>query len=434
MERFPLAALSAVLVMTFAAAPAPAEAQFWEKVKDAAGEAVEDETADQVDRLMREAVRCTFDNLECIEAAERDGEPVVLTERDGTVLTDEEGVPLTDRDQLPAEKRSAGGPPTGPVGDNYDFEAGGRTIFAEDFSADNVGDFPRRLEFLKGNMEVVDWDGRRWLRARSSSAFAVALGEQLPDRFTIEFDVHFAGGGGNGVTVLTTEGRRSAHYHEHNYFRIGHRHQTGVAAGGRADGAPSSLAASDAMHGATATARVMVDGDYAKVYVNRARVANVPNADLPRSERLWFFVPGSDESPTFITNLRVAAGGKDLYEALSAEGRVAVQDILFDTNSAEIQPASADVLAEIAGMLAERPGLKLLVEGHTDDQGGFQHNMKLSGERAAAVKAYLVERHGVAAERLETIGLGPTQPVASNDAGAGRAENRRVELVRIDGD
>lgn len=434
MQKRLLASLLFAVVLAFLVPGAPAQAQFWEKVKDAAGDAVEDETANQVEKLMREAVRCTFDNLECIERAEADGETVVLTERDGTVLTGEDGVPVTDRSQLPPGKRAQAGPPGGAANANYDFEAGERTIFAEDFTSDNLGDFPRRLEFRKGNLEVVDWNGRRWLRARSSSLFAVDLGEELPETFTIEFDLHVQGSITDGIVIFTTdEDRLTGHYYTHNYFRIGHRHTTGVSAGGYGEGLSSSSSEADAMHRGVATARIMVDGSYAKVYVNRRRVANVPNADLPRTGKLWFVVPGQEDAPTYLTGLRIAAGGKDLYDALATEGRVAVQDILFATNSAEIEPSSAVVLEEIAGMLSERPELKLLIEGHTDDQGGFQHNMKLSGERAAAVKAHLVERHAIAPDRLETIGLGSTQPTVSNDTEANRAENRRVELVRIDG-
>lgn len=428
-----LRVLPSVLLLLVAAlfASTAADAQVWERAK----EAVEDETADQVDRMLRDAVRCAFDDLECIESAEEDGETVVLTDEDGKVLENEDGEPITDRGQLPPEKRNAASTPAGDADAGFDFEAGTRTIFAEDFASDALGDFPRSLEFTKGNLEVVDWNGRRWLRARSSSAFSVPLGEELPERFTVVFDLHVPGSITNGVSIMTTdESRLSGHYYEHNYFRIGHRHVTGVVAGGRSEGAPTSTSEADAMHGGVATARIMVDGSYAKVYVDRTRVANVPNADLPRDDRLWFFVPGSEEAPTYIGALRVAAGGKDLYEALSREGRVAVQGIHFDTNSATIRPTSAGVLEEISAMLADRPELALLVEGHTDDEGGFQHNMALSRDRAAAVKDYLVREHGLDPARLETIGLGPTQPVTSNGTEDGRAENRRVELVRIDAD
>lgn len=333
--------------------------------------------------------------------------------------------------------------PQGPVraqpaeAQNYDFEAGDRTIFAEDFASDNLGDFPRSLEFLEGNVAVVEWNGRRWLQVRESSKFAVELGEELPEKFTIEFDLHIPDTGSGGVDIFTTDdSRHDPAYYEHNWLEIGALRSTGIVKSGSpsaAEGLASSSSSDvDAVHEGVATARIMVDGSYAKVYVNKRRVANIPNAELPRTGKLWFKVDGEEEEPTLLTDLRIAGGGKDLYDALSTEGRVAVQDILFDTNSAEIKPSSSAVLEEIAGILKDQPEMRLLIEGHTDSQGEFQHNVELSDDRAAAVKAHLVEQHGISPDRLETIGLGPTRPAVSNDTEEGRAENRRVELVRID--
>ena len=73
--------------------------------------------------------------------------------------------------------------------------------------------------------------------------------------------------------------------------------------------------------------------------------------------------------------------------------------------------------------------LKLEIQGHTDNVGAAAANLKLSQDRAAAVKAYLVQTFGVAADRLTTAGLGDTKPIADNATDAGRAQNRRVELV-----
>ena len=71
---------------------------------------------------------------------------------------------------------------------NFDFVPGERVLFADDFSKDNVGDFPKRLEFIKGNMEVAEWKGARWLRATTDGQFEIPLPENLPERFTIEFE------------------------------------------------------------------------------------------------------------------------------------------------------------------------------------------------------------------------------------------------------
>jgi outer membrane protein OmpA-like peptidoglycan-associated protein len=72
-----------------------------------------------------------------------------------------------------------------------------------------------------------------------------------------------------------------------------------------------------------------------------------------------------------------------------------------------------------------------MVEGHTDDEGEFDWNMELSADRAASVKSYLVEHFGIEADRMRTMGLGPTQPVDTNDTAEGRQKNRRVELVKF---
>ncbi len=72
------------------------DAQVWRKVKEAAGDAVEDETVRAVEDLIRDGVRCVFDDLECIRAAEESGDPVVLTDDEGNIITDDDGAPVTD--------------------------------------------------------------------------------------------------------------------------------------------------------------------------------------------------------------------------------------------------------------------------------------------------------------------------------------------------
>lgn len=125
----------------------------------------------------------------------------------------------------------------------------------------------------------------------------------------------------------------------------------------------------------------------------------------------------------------VVANAAALGSALDREGRVVVDGIYFDTDSARLQPASDAALEQVAALLAERPALKLHVVGHTDSQGSFAHNQKLSAERAASVVAALSQRFGVAAARLSAHGVGPLAPAASNAGEAGRARNRRVEIV-----
>ncbi len=128
-------------------------------------------------------------------------------------------------------------------------------------------------------------------------------------------------------------------------------------------------------------------------------------------------------------NQNVAADASSLAGSIRETGKAAVYGIYFDTDKAEIKPESAAAIAEIAKLLQADPSLKLYVVGHTDNTGAFDHNVKLSQARAAAVVNALVTQHGVAASRLTPFGDGPTAPVASNKTEEGRAKNRRVELV-----
>ena len=120
----------------------------------------------------------------------------------------------------------------------------------------------------------------------------------------------------------------------------------------------------------------------------------------------------------------------ELAKALNDTGSVALHNILFDTGKATLKPESAAALAPVGELLKSDAGLKLEIQGHTDNVGQAAANLKLSQDRAAAVKTYLVQTFGIAAARLTTAGFGDAKPVASNTAEAGRAQNRRVELVK----
>jgi len=114
-----------------------------------------------------------------------------------------------------------------------------------------------------------------------------------------------------------------------------------------------------------------------------------------------------------------------------AARRVVLRAIKFGSDSAYIEPASAGVLELVAEYLREQPELRVRIAGYTDERASEGHNQELSLERAESVKRILVG-FGVAPDRLETVGLGESDPIASNDTDEGRALNRRVEMKAIE--
>jgi outer membrane protein OmpA-like peptidoglycan-associated protein len=121
----------------------------------------------------------------------------------------------------------------------------------------------------------------------------------------------------------------------------------------------------------------------------------------------------------------VTVDAEAIGKGIDATGHMAIYGVQFDTNSANIKPESAPVLAEIAKLLVSRPSLEILVVGHTDNQGAFEYNISLSSQRANSVARYLTEIHGIDQNRMRAEGVGFLAPVASNETPDGRARNRR---------
>jgi outer membrane protein OmpA-like peptidoglycan-associated protein len=126
--------------------------------------------------------------------------------------------------------------------------------------------------------------------------------------------------------------------------------------------------------------------------------------------------PGSDGCPQKFKNIVVTAEKIELK-----------QKIFFATNKTQILPRSFPMMNEVTEALRRLPKLRVRIEGHTDIRGGRPHNLKLSQGRADSVRQYLVD-HGVAPDRLESVGYGPDRPLATNKTAAGREMNRRVEF------
>lgn len=415
----------ALMMLLAAVLAPPASAQgFLGKLKDKAKDKIDqhsDDAAQSVVDKADNAVVCAATDQQCISKAKADGKPVKVTDASGNAVS--------STDSAAAMNGGAGGgasadPPGKGVWLNYDFIPGDRTIWTEDFSEDQVGDFPSRLQLVEGNFEVVSIKGHNWLHSVDGGTVIAILPEKLPQRFTLEFDYWVGNGLSNPISFQTTDdgdGATWGCYHDEIWVE-----------GGKGGGsARKDVADPEATANTFVTCRFMVDGKYIKGYMSSQRLANVPNANVLRGDSLIIHIPGPGEpNQVLVSNFRLAEGGKPLYQALMASGRVSTHGILFASGSDQIQGESTPTLKEIGTMLQQHPELKLLIEGHTDNQGAAAANQALSEKRAAAVKAYLVANYGAAAARLTTRGYGESKPVATNDTPEGRQNNRRVELVR----
>jgi len=370
------------------------------------------------------------------EAAKKEGIKKVTKPGADSAVADSAAAPAPAA--APGAPPAAAGPaanaPASPkIWENYDFVPGNKIIFFTDFSEDKVGNFARGLKFVAGQMDVVERDGIKVLRATDRSEFRIPVGKQLPQRFTLEIDVIAPPEHCCGYEVFSVEGgpnrdrgaeSAEIHWHPNGVVIIGGDKNQTV-------NMPEALRPQ--FMGKLAHVRILMDSAYFKMYVNERRMFNIPEFKFRRDSVILTHVFGSpeDNMAVFITSIRVAESETDvLYDALAAKGRWSTQGILFATGKADLQPESRPVLKEIASTLKEHAELKVLIEGHTDNVGTPASNLTLSDARAAAVKAALVADFGIDAARITTKGLGDTKPTVPNTTAQGRAQNRRVEIVK----
>lgn len=220
---------------------------------------------------------------------------------------------------------------------NYDFVPGNRVIFFTDYADDQVGNFPKKLTFKLGNMEVAELDGQRFLRSTTQSVFAIPLPEVLPEKFTIEIDVinRKALDGAafqlQGTLVPFRDGKSST-----IAWGSGGAGLTGGGGGETPYGYDE--ATRTRYRGKPAQLRILGDGEYIKVYVDEKRFVNIPNAKFARTNGLNISLDArGDENPLYIGRIRIAESGKSIYDEIVAKGSVATQGILFDSGSDKIK-------------------------------------------------------------------------------------------------
>lgn len=402
--------LLAVVLVPALLVTSTADAQL-DRLRRTAQRAVERE----LDRKIEGAVKCAMGNTKCVDDAKKAGKPVVITDSKGEVITDEKGQPVSD----PAQAQARTAKPGEGVWRNYDFTPGRAVWVATDFTNEPVGRFPaKQLEFVSGNMQIVEREGAKVLEVSSTSVLRVPLPKQLEEDFTLEFylkipapnfytNVYFS-------PLETSVARFSSHY-------MSIYHSPGLYKNGSAVSQMQVRTIVDDM----VPIKLQVDGDYAIMYVGTERVANVPVTTIERTKAIEFRINANDRFRAYLTDIVVAVGVDKMYESITSTGAYTTRGIFFDVDSDVLRPESTPVLEDAYTTLSEHADLSLVVEGHTDSTGTAEHNQQLSQRRAAAVVAYLTGR-GIAASRLSSVGKGEGEPTEDNATPAGRAGNRRV--------
>ncbi|WP_299228670.1 OmpA family protein [uncultured Psychroserpens sp.] len=329
----------------------------------------------------------------------------------------------------------------------FDFVPGDKLLFFDDFSKDFIGDFPSQWN-TSGSGEVVkinSVDGKWFeMKAGYGITYIPILPEDLPEEYTIEFDMLLA-----GVDNKTSSTARvSITLDDNNTFKAGRNSATAelplgqfgafnIRLHNRINGITvinSSLASdirTDVLNKPHIS--IAVNKRRFRLWVNQKKYIDVPQLVAPNNaiKALKFNLYGLKEGKdrAFISNLKVAEGGLDLRRKLMSEGRISTNGILFNSGSDEILTQSYGIIRQISQVLLQDDTIKLKIVGHTDSDGDDNSNMKLSKARAIAVKNALINVYHISENRLQTDGKGETEPVGDNKTPDGKAQNRRVEFI-----
>ena len=327
----------------------------------------------------------------------------------------------------------------GVINTKYDFIPGEKVIFFDDFTAENIGDFPIQWN-TTGSGEVVTTNlaEGRWFHITNNRGITT-LNEPLtlPDNYTIEFDIIPQKSGTSSefnFYLINTTKPKDLKYGLARPGGTGIKFNFGYNnyyASYYADGSPDQK-------GMELQPKLQPDKKYRmsfwvqkeriRLYIDNNKLFDLPRA-VPKTPK--FNMIRFDTGTPLVANVRVATGLPDMRSKLLTEGKLISYGIYFDVNKDVVKSESYPSIKEIAAILQDNPSVRIQIVGHTDSDGENNFNLDLSKRRAAAVKNFLVSNFGIDGGRIETDGKGESAPVAPNDSATNKALNRRVEFIKL---
>lgn len=405
-------------------------AQFWDKLKKNTEKKVKSEGEKRVQDKVNKGVDKGYDEVEKSLKGESDNKSKDNTKNSPSQTN-------TNVSQPPSESSVKA-----EINSKYDFIPGEKVIFFDDFTAENIGDYPVQWN-TTGSGEVVTTNlaQGRWFYITNGNGITTLMDPlTLPENFTIEFDLIPVGNPKNNkhfdfnFYIIGTPKPKDLKYGlarpggDGIKFTFGYNN---LYAAYYSDGTPN-------MSGVENEPKLKADNKYRisiwkqkerlRLYVDQTKVFDLPRVML---KNVKYNMIRFDAGTPMITNLRVATGLPDMRSKLLTEGRLVSYGIYFDVNKDVVKPESYPSIKEIAAILKDNQDVKIKIVGHTDSDGDEKANLDLSKRRSEAVKQSLVKDFSIEASRIETDGKGEGQPVAPNDNVTNKALNRRVEFIKL---
>jgi len=424
-----------LLAITFLLMSNSAQAQFWKKL----GEKIEKVAEKTVNRKVEDkAAEKTEQAMDSLFNADKKNKRKNRKNRKNQETTNK-----TEEDYN-NKVENIGGKNLKPW-TNYNFVPGDKIIFHDDLMHEENGEFPSRWDLITGSAENAVFDRENIINLKNNTIITPFMDKvsYLPEVFTIEFDAYFFSEKGFNSNwqyyeILFSPKAEKVYYPKgsEDYFYPLYLKKDASSLKGKINGIKKEFKGSEKALDEQPVWRhfaIAFNKRSLKIFIDQYRVLSIPNLGKgikPQQFSIKAHSYYDDGYIRAIKNIRVAEGGKKLYDRVVAEGRFVTRGILFDINKATLKPESMGVINTVSKMMQQHAALNFRIEGHTDSDGDDTSNLELSAQRALAVKNALINM-GIDQNRLETEGKGESVPVSDNTTPEGKANNRRVAFVMI---
>ncbi len=312
---------------------------------------------------------------------------------------------------------------------NYDFVPGDTILFEDHFTNDVLGEFPAHWELIAGQavMNKITDIPSLLLTDGNYCKVKPRMKEKsyLADRFSIEFDTYVTHTA-YGIMIFMRDGKGNTMNVQLGPDKVTWNYSNTKAMAGKF---PPELV-NESYFNKWHHIALAYKTDQLKIYVDQYRVLTIPSCGLSPATAEFDGI-GSSKNPIIITNVKIAKGaGMYVAGQKFSDTKIVTHGINFDVNKATIRPESMGTLNNIVQLMKDNPDIKFEIGGHTDSDGDDAYNMTLSQQRADAVKKQLVSM-GIDGSRFSTKGYGESKPISPNTTDEGKANNRRVEFVKM---
>jgi len=320
----------------------------------------------------------------------------------------------------------------------YDFVPGETVLFEDNLEGEQNGEFPSQWDLIDGYVENALFSGENVIRFPIENTGATIKplmkkeGDYLPEKFTIEFDMYLSSRTSKYTVYLWDKGKSNRRPDGLHAIDVGYDQEASYEGGKMQRKLPE---ASQKPYPHWRHVAISFNVRALKIYIDQDRLVMIPNVTgnptaLSIHASTYDFGQTGDY-PTMIRNIRIAEGAVKLYDRFITDGKIVTNGIKFDSGKATLKLESMGVINEIVKLMKEHPEINFSVEGHTDSDGDAKFNIDLSEQRANTVVNELIAR-GIDGKRMVAKGFGEDVPVADNTSPEGKANNRRVEFVKMD--